>query len=101
MVTTSENYGIKAYMDRQTDFLCEGRMEYEMLLNAEQVAKMMGLSIATVREWVLARHIPYRKIGRAVRFSLSEMREWMKSRCIEPLNDRQKIGVSEAVGGEK
>jgi excisionase family DNA binding protein len=88
-------------MDGQTNFLGEGRMEYETLLNAGQVARMMGLSVATVRKWVLIRYIPYRKIGRAVRFSLSEIQEWMKSRCVEPLEGRQKANSNEIDGGEK
>jgi excisionase family DNA binding protein len=99
MVVMSESYEVKDYMDGQSDFLREGRMEYETLLNAEQVAKMMGLSVATVRKWVLTRFIPYRKIGRSVRFSLPEILEWMKSRCIEPLDGRQKINANEIEGG--
>jgi excisionase family DNA binding protein len=63
-------------------------MEYETLLNVGQVAEMLGLSAATIRKWVLARYIPYRKIRRAVRFSLPEMQEWMKSRDVAPLEGR-------------
>ena len=48
-------------MGGQLHFIREGRMEYETLLNAGQVARMMGLSVATVRKWVLLRYIPYRK----------------------------------------
>ena len=59
---------MKAYMDVQTiSYEVEG-MEYERLLDVGQVAEMMGLSVATVRKWVLSRYIPYRKMGRAVRF---------------------------------
>jgi excisionase family DNA binding protein len=59
-------------------------MEYERLLNAEQVAGMLGLSVATIRKWVLVRYIPYLKMGRAVRFSVSEIREWAKSKSVAP-----------------
>ena len=75
-------------MGGQLHFIRERRMEYETLLNAGQVARMMGLSMATVRKWVLLRYIPYRKMGRAVRFSLPEIQEWMKSRCVAPMEDQ-------------
>ena len=53
-------------------------MEYETLLNVGQVAQMLGLSISTIRKWVLIGFIPYRKIGRAVRFSAFEIQEWVR-----------------------
>ena len=58
--------------------------ELEMFLYVGQVAEMLGLSIATIRKWVLIRYIPYRKLGRAVRFSASEIREWVKTRSVRP-----------------
>jgi len=64
-------------------------MEYERLLNVGQVAQMLGLSVATIRKWVLVRYIPYRKMGRAVRFSVPEIQEWMKGRCVAPQEGRQ------------
>ena len=45
-------------------------------LDAGQVAEMLGLSTATIRKWVLTGYIPYKKIGRAVRFSVTEIRDW-------------------------
>jgi len=77
-------------------------MEYETLLNVGQVALMLGLSVATIRKWVLIRYIPYRKIGRAVRFSASEIQEWAKSRCVVPLGNRKEhIDAPDIGGGEK
>jgi excisionase family DNA binding protein len=58
--------------------------EMETFLDAGQVAEMLGLSIATIRKWVLIRYIPYQKLGRAVRFSAPEIREWVKSRTVKP-----------------
>jgi excisionase family DNA binding protein len=92
---------VKDNIGEQTWFL-EELMEYEILLNAGQVARMLGLSVATIRKWVLTRYIPYRKMGRAVRFSAMEIQEWMKDRCVEPLENKQGCFVaSEAYGGEK
>ena len=77
-------------------------MGYETLLNVGQVAVMMGVSVATVRRWGLLRYIPYRKIGKAVRFSLPEIREWLESRCVSPLDNSQTHGKTNKIdGGEK
>jgi len=77
-------------------------MEYETLLNVGQVARMLGLSVATIRKWVLVRYIPYRKIGRAVRFSATEIQEWAKSRRVAPLDNKQgHSDTAEIYGGEK
>jgi excisionase family DNA binding protein len=56
----------------------------EQFLDVGQVAEMLGLSVATIRKWVLIRYIPYKKIGRAVRFSTKEIQEWVKTRTVEP-----------------
>jgi excisionase family DNA binding protein len=58
--------------------------ECETFFDAGQVAKLLGLSVATIRKWVLIRYIPYKKIGRAVRFSAREIQEWVKTRTVEP-----------------
>jgi excisionase family DNA binding protein len=58
--------------------------ECETFLDTGQVAKLLGLSVATIRKWVLIRYIPYKKIGRAVRFSAREIQEWVKTRTVEP-----------------
>jgi excisionase family DNA binding protein len=56
----------------------------EQFLDVGQVAEMLGLSVATIRKWVLIRYIPYQKLGRAVRFSAPEIREWVKTRTVRP-----------------
>jgi DNA-binding transcriptional MerR regulator len=38
-------------------------IQIENFLDAGQVAEMLGLSVATIRKWVLIRYIPYRKLG--------------------------------------
>jgi excisionase family DNA binding protein len=61
----------------------------ETLLNTEQVVEMLGLSVATIRKWVLIRYISFQKLGSAVRFSASDIREWHKTRTYTP-TQRQK-----------
>ena len=60
----------------------------ETLLDAGQVAEMLRLSVATIRKRVLKGYIPYRKMGRAVRFSASEIENWARGRntgSVQPL----------------
>ena len=59
-------------------------MSYEALLNVEEAAEMLRLSTATVRRWVFTGFIPYKKIGRAVRFSAAEIQEWAGSKSAGP-----------------
>jgi excisionase family DNA binding protein len=70
-------------------------MENETLLKVEQVARLIGVSIATIRRWVLLRYIPYQKIGKAVRFSLPEIQEWLNNRRVRPL---EKLPVPSSAG---
>jgi excisionase family DNA binding protein len=72
--------------------------EIETFLDAGQVAEMLGLSVATIRKWVLIRYIPYRKLGRVVRFSATEIREWAKTRTVKPAEEK---GTSGNEGGNE
>jgi excisionase family DNA binding protein len=54
----------------------EATMEQETLIDVKQAAKALCLSVATVRKWVQLKSIPYRKMGRAVRFSPLELKAW-------------------------
>jgi len=67
----------------------------ETFLDAGQVAQYLKLSIATIRKWVLIKFIPYKKIGRAVRFSAAEIQEWMetKSRVPKQTQNEERGGV--------
>jgi len=63
----------------------------EIFLDVGQVAQYLKLSIATIRKWVLIKFIPYKKFGRAVRFSSAEIQEWMKTKsCIPETMQKQK-----------
>jgi len=63
--------------------------EAETFLDVEQVAEYLKLSTATIRKWVLIKFIPYKKIGRSVRFSSLEIQEWMMSKSSSPRNQQK------------
>ncbi len=53
----------------------------ESLLNEHDVARITGLSVATVRRWRLLRQGPkYIKIGAAVRYKPEDISAWIASR---------------------
>jgi predicted DNA-binding transcriptional regulator AlpA len=52
----------------------------DQLLNEQEVARITGLSLATVRRWRLLGTGPqYLKIGAAVRYRPSDFQSWMNS----------------------
>jgi len=55
--------------------------ENEVLLDVGQVAAMLKISTATVRRWVWDGYIPYMKIGKAIRFSNSDIENWVSTKC--------------------
>ena len=53
----------------------------EALLNEHDVARITGLSVASVRRWRLLRQGPkYLKIGAAVRYHPEDLDAWIRSR---------------------
>lgn len=53
----------------------------EMLLNDREVARIIGVSVASIRRWRLLRQGPrYLKIGAAVRYKPEDLTAWLESR---------------------
>jgi predicted DNA-binding transcriptional regulator AlpA len=53
----------------------------ETLLNERDVARITGLSVASVRRWRLLRQGPkYIKIGASVRYKSEDLSTWLASR---------------------
>jgi predicted DNA-binding transcriptional regulator AlpA len=53
----------------------------ETFLNEHDVARITGLSVASVRRWRLLRQGPkYLKIGAAVRYRPEDVNAWLNSR---------------------
>ena len=54
----------------------------DQFLTEKDVAQLYNVSIATVRRWRLLRLGPvYRKFGKAVRYSMSDVQAWVASRA--------------------
>ena len=57
------------------------QIKLDELLNERAVARITGLSVATVRRWRLLRQGPkYIKIGAAVRYKPDDISVWLESR---------------------
>jgi predicted DNA-binding transcriptional regulator AlpA len=55
--------------------------QLQELLNENGVARITGLSVASVRRWRLLRQGPkYLKIGSAVRYKPEDIAAWLESR---------------------
>ena len=53
----------------------------EILLNEHDVARIIGLSVASIRRFRLLRQGPkYLKIGAAVRYKSADIAAWLESR---------------------
>lgn len=54
----------------------------QRFLDVRSIAHYLCLSEDTIRAWVKKGEIPFSKLGRAVRFDLPEIDEWLKKkRC--------------------
>jgi len=49
----------------------------KILLNATEVATMVGVKVPTVRKWCLSSDIPRLNLGRLVRFKLADVLAWI------------------------
>ena len=49
-------------------------------INKKQMATRLGVTCRTISSWMAKRLVPYRKLGRLVRFSWPEVCEHLKSR---------------------
>lgn len=56
------------------------------LMNIGEVAEFLNIPVATVRDYVWRKQIPYVKVGRHVRFRHEEILAWLESRSVPPEN---------------
>lgn len=56
----------------------------ENLINIKEAARLLGVSLYTLRNYVAWRRIPYIKIGRRVLFDVSDLAAYIASRKVAP-----------------
>ena len=58
-------------------------METIKYLNEKQLSEFTGIAVQTLRNWrQLRRGFPYSKVGRAVRYSVTDVEQFMESRKV-------------------
>ncbi len=53
------------------------------LLTIDETARVLKLKPKTLRNWIGMRKIPFKKIGRCVRFDSGSLEAWMKRKEVE------------------
>ncbi len=55
------------------------------LVNDREIARLLGLSVGTIRRWrLLRRGCPYVKLGTSIRYCVADVRKWIAEREIRP-----------------
>lgn len=54
------------------------------LLDINEAAARIGLSVSCLYTWVSQKRIPYLKLGRCVRFDSRDIDKWLNSQRVEP-----------------
>lgn len=52
----------------------------EKLLTIQEISDILGIKDCTIRAWVFQRKIPCVRIGRLVRFRMSEIETWINQK---------------------
>jgi len=55
------------------------------LLTVTQIARILAISKSLIYKWVEEQVIPHYRFGKAIRFDLSEIKEWRKTKSINPI----------------
>lgn len=50
------------------------------LFTIESLANFLNVSPATIRDWVYKRQIPFKKLGRLIRFHPLDIQKWLNER---------------------
>lgn len=53
-------------------------------LSIVELSQYLSVKENTIYSWVSQRKIPFKKLGRLVRFSLEEVEEWIKQKSVAP-----------------
>ena len=56
----------------------DDKMQTTKYLSAQEAAALLGVSVLTIYGWTSDGKMPYRKVGRLLRFTQEELDQWMK-----------------------
>jgi excisionase family DNA binding protein len=56
----------------------ESHLVFDNFITIEQLSQWTQVPVKTIRDWVYKRQIPFKKVGRLVRFQKSEIELWIK-----------------------
>lgn len=59
------------------------------MLTVAETAKLLGVKEPTIRAWVAKRKLAYVKVGRAIRFSESELQRFIERNSVPALEARR------------
>jgi excisionase family DNA binding protein len=63
----------------------EKRLKMERrFIGVKELAVYLGIKVDTVYAWVSARRIPFRKLGKLVKFDLKEVDLWVDRMIVKP-----------------
>lgn len=54
------------------------------LVSVEQAAQILSVSVSTLYGWVWQRRIAFIKLGRALRFDVSDLQEFIRRNRVQP-----------------
>ena len=52
----------------------------------KELSEYLGVKENTIYSWVSQRKIPFKKLGRLVRFSLEEVEDWVEQKSVAPFS---------------
>jgi excisionase family DNA binding protein len=52
----------------------------KQIMNSEEAAAFLGISINTLYEWIAQRKIPHIKVGRLLKFKRGDLEKWLEKR---------------------
>jgi excisionase family DNA binding protein len=53
------------------------------MVNVIEAASILGVKAWTIRQWVSMRKIPFYRVGRLVRFKVSELERWVDANKVD------------------
>lgn len=53
------------------------------LMNIQQAAEYLGLSVGTLYQWRCQRKVPYIKVGRKLKFKKDQLDHWLAARTVQ------------------